>query len=111
MGLRLTDPADRLTQALASPDGTYGYTLDAADNLLDQQSPAGTASSTVNTLNQLVQRSGQPLTHDGAGNLTDDGTRTYAWDAEQRLVRIGYSGTSRSTAFRYDAFGRRTAVV
>ena len=26
-------------------------------------------------------------------------------------MRIGYTGTSRSTEFRYDAFGRRTAVV
>lgn len=41
MGLRLTDSADCLTQALASPGGTYGYTLDAADNLVGQQSPAG----------------------------------------------------------------------
>jgi YD repeat-containing protein len=45
------------------------------------------------------------------GTRTDDGTRTYAWDAEQRLVRIGYTGTGRSTEFRYDAFGRRTAVI
>jgi YD repeat-containing protein len=89
VGLRLTDPADRLTQALASPDGTYAYTLDPADNLLGQQSPAGTASSTYNPLNQLVRRSRQPFTHDAAGGLTDDGTRTYVWDAEQRLVRIG----------------------
>jgi YD repeat-containing protein len=48
---------------------------------------------------------------DANGNLTDDGARTFAWDAEQRLVRIGYTGTSRSTEFRYDAFGRRTAVI
>ena len=40
-----------------------------------------------------------------------DGTRTYAWDAEQRLVRIGYTGTGRSTTFRYDGLGRRTAVI
>ncbi len=53
-----------------------------------------------------MQRSGQPFVHDAAGNLTDDGTRTYAWDAEQRLVRIGYTGTGRSSEFRYDAFGR-----
>ena len=79
MGLRLSDPADRLTQALASPGGAYAYTLDPADNLLAQQSPTGTTSSTVNALNQLVQRSGQPFTHDAAGNLTGDGTRTYAW--------------------------------
>lgn len=100
------DPADRLTQALASPGGTYAYTLDAADNLLGQQTPTGTASSAYNALNQTVQRSGQPFVHDAAGNLTDDGTRTYAWDAEQRLVRIGYTGTGRSSEFRYDAFGR-----
>lgn len=105
------DPADRLTQALASPGGTYAYTLDPADNLLGQQTPTGTTSSTVNALNQIVQRSGQPLTHDDAGNLTGDGTRTYAWDAEQRLVRIGYTGTGRSTTFRYDGLGRRTAVI
>jgi YD repeat-containing protein len=37
--------------------------------------------------------------------------RTYAYDAEQRLVRIGHTGTGRSTSFRYDAFGRRTAVI
>jgi len=105
------DPADRLTQALANPGGTYAYTLDAADNLLGQQTPTAAASNTYNALNQIVQRSGQPVTHDAAGNLTDDGTRTYAWDAEQRLVRIGYTGTGRSTAFRYEAFGRRTAVI
>jgi len=99
------DPADRLTQALASPGGTYAYTQDAADNLLGQQTPTGTASSAYNALNQTVQRSGQPFVHDAAGNLTDDGTRTYAWDAERRLVRIGYTGTGRSSEFRYDAFG------
>jgi len=105
------DPADRLTQALASPGGTYAYTLDAADNLLGQQTPTGAASSTYDALNQIVQRNSQPLTHDAAGNLTGDGVRTYAHDAEQRLLRIGYTGTGRSTAFRYDAFGRRTAVI
>ncbi len=87
------DPADRLTQALANPGGTYAYTLDAADNLLGQQTPTGAASSTYNALNQIDQRNGQPVTHDAAGNLTDDGTRTYAWDAQQRLVRIGHTGT------------------
>lgn len=30
---------------------------------------------------------------------------------EQRLIRIRYTGTTRSTEFRYDCIGRRTAVV
>jgi YD repeat-containing protein len=74
------DPADRLTQALASPGGAYAYTLDAADNLLSVQTPASSTTSAYNTLNQIVQRSGQPFTHDAAGNLTDDGVRTCAAD-------------------------------
>ena len=85
--------------------------MPTADNLLGQQTPTGAASSTYDALNQIVQRNSQPLTHDAAGNLTGDGVRTYAYDAEQRLLRIGYAGTGRSTAFRYDAFGRRTAVI
>ena len=110
-GLNSYDPADRLTQALASPGGAYAYTLDVADNLLGIQTPTGTASSTVNALNQIDLRDAQPFLHDAAGNLTHDGVSIYAWDAEQRLVRIGHTSTGQSTSFRYDAFGRRTAVI
>ena len=102
MNLSVTD---RLT--LANGPAVYQYQNDPADNLTNQ---AG-AQGTVNALNQLTSWDYRMMTHDAAGNLTDDGTRTYAWDAEQRLVRIGYTGTSRSTEFRYDAFGRRTAVI
>jgi uncharacterized protein RhaS with RHS repeats len=42
----------------------------------------------------------RPLTFDANGNLTSDGQRTYAWDAENRLVGIGYPGVSgKATAF------------
>ena len=46
------------------------------------------------------------------GNLTSDGTRTYSWDAENRLVAIAYPGQSgKATAFAYDGLGRRIQWV
>jgi RHS repeat-associated protein len=72
---------------------------------------SGSQSATYNTLNQLTDLSGQALTYDANGNLTADGQRTYAWDAENRLVGIGYPGTpGKATAFTYDGLGRRATV-
>ncbi len=72
---------------------------------------AGSQTATYNTLNQLTNLSGQALTFDANGNLTSDGQRTYAWDAENRLVGIGYPGVSgKATAFTYDGLGRRATI-
>ena len=108
------DLADRL---LLARDilGWYftAYDLDAADNLLQIQNIAGITTTTYDSLNRIALRNGQPFVYDTAGNLTDDGQRTYVWDAEQRLIRIGYTGytgTNKSTEFRYDGLGRRIAV-
>jgi RHS repeat-associated protein len=46
-----------------------------------------------------------PLDYDDAGNLVDDGTNTYTWDARGRLVAIDGEVEAR---FSYDPFGRRT---
>jgi len=43
---------------------------------------------------------------DGAGNLTYDGTLTYAYDAESRLTAIT-QGATRGATYAYDAQGRR----
>jgi RHS repeat-associated protein len=68
-------------------------------------------SASYNNLNQLTNLSGQTLTYDADGNLTSDGTRTYAWDAENRLVGIGYPGQpGKATAFAYDGLGRRISI-
>jgi RHS repeat-associated protein len=72
---------------------------------------AGSQTATYNTLNQLTNLSGQALTFDANGNLTADGQRTYAWDAENRLVGITYPGVSgKVTAFTYDGLGRRATI-
>jgi RHS repeat-associated protein len=72
---------------------------------------AGSQSATYNNLNQLTNLSGQARTYDANGNLTSDGQRTYAWDAENRLVGITYPGVSgKATAFTYDGLDRRATI-
>ena len=56
----------------------------------------------------MTSLSGTAYTYDANGNLTADGVRTYAWDAEDRLVTIGYTAQAgRLTTFAYDGLSRR----
>jgi len=55
--------------------------------------------------------SSQALTNDANGNMTSDGTNTYAWDAENRLIKITYPGTNNYSQFTYDALGRCAKIV
>lgn len=67
-----------------------------------------TQSASYNNLNELTSLSGQARTYDLNGNLLTDGQRSYAWDAENRLVGITYPGTpGKATAFTYDGLDRR----
>jgi len=58
-----------------------------------------------NNLNQYSTVGGTTYSYDPNGNLTNDGTNTYTFDAENRLVSA--SGPSLSATYTYDAFGRR----
>jgi YD repeat-containing protein len=49
------------------------------------------------------------FTFDANGNETSDGTRTFEWDAENRLVAIN-QGTIRSE-FVYDGLSRRVRII
>jgi RHS repeat-associated protein len=74
--------------------------------------PVSSQTASYNTLNQLTNLSGQALTYDAVGNLTSDGQRTYAWDAENRLVSITYPGQpGKQTAFTYDGLSRRRTIA
>lgn len=85
-------PASQIASLTRSNDG-YAWTgavnvdRNYATNGLNQYSVAGTAS----------------FTYDANGNLTSDGSRTYVYDVENRLVSA--SGSS-SAALRYDPLGR-----
>ena len=49
------------------------------------------------------------LTHDANGNLTGEGTWTFAYDAESQLRTANRAGTAAS--YLYDPLGRRQAKV
>lgn len=51
------------------------------------------------------------LSYDLEGNLTNDGAKTYEWDAANRLTAINYTGTSNRTEFTYDGLSRRVKIV
>ena len=60
-----------------------------------------------NGLNQYDTVGGQTILYDGNGNLTDDGTWQFFYDAENRLVRAYNVGTVKATEYQYDPKGRR----
>ncbi|MBX9571394.1 MAG: LysM peptidoglycan-binding domain-containing protein [Candidatus Obscuribacterales bacterium] len=53
----------------------------------------------------------QSLTYDDNGNLTNDGTNSYSWDVENRLLQITYPGSGNNTQFTYDPLGRCVKIV
>lgn len=86
------DPADNKTQAT--------QLIQTATAL----PPAVTAA--YDAANQQAQFAGANLAYDSNGNLTNDGTNIYVWDARDRLISIN---GSTSAIFSYDALDRRIA--
>ncbi|MFN9355901.1 MAG: RHS repeat-associated core domain-containing protein [Alphaproteobacteria bacterium] len=73
-----------------------------------------TSYGAANNLNQYVSvgHGASPsvtLTHDANGNLTGEGTWTFAYDAENRLRTANLAGTA--ATYLYDPLGRRQAKV
>ncbi|MEZ5079631.1 MAG: RHS repeat-associated core domain-containing protein [Thermoleophilia bacterium] len=58
---------------------------------------------------RLVSRGGTTLTYDNEGNLTNDGTNSYAWNPRGQLV--GITGPGHTYGFAYDAAGRRNELT
>jgi RHS repeat-associated protein len=50
------------------------------------------------------------LTFDLNGNMTSDGTNSYAWDCENRLVEIDYVGSGNKTVFSINPLGGRAKI-
>ena len=44
-------------------------------------------------------------------NMTSDGTNSYLWDAENRLVQIKYPGSGNNSQFIFDALNQRVEIV
>jgi RHS repeat-associated protein len=79
------------------------WTYDAWGNRTDQNVTAGTCNAfhqTVNAQNRLLS----PFQYDAAGNMTNDGTHTYTYDAENRIIQVDGGATA---TYVYDPSGRR----
>ncbi|MFN8660049.1 MAG: RHS repeat-associated core domain-containing protein [Candidatus Obscuribacterales bacterium] len=50
------------------------------------------------------------LTFDANGNMTSDGTNSYSWDAENRLIQITFAGSGNNTQFAYDPLSQNTKI-
>lgn len=98
--------------------GTLAYTYDDAGrrasaagvNLVKSVLPGAVTTATYNADNQLtkwVTGAGRiNPTWDANGNLTNDGTSVYTWDARDRLLAVGSVAS-----FAYDAAGRRLSLT
>jgi RHS repeat-associated protein len=65
---------------------------------------AGTTTYAANELNQYTNVGGALPTYDDNGNLTFDGTWTYTYDRENRLVQA--ANDQMTISYTYDAFNR-----
>jgi RHS repeat-associated protein len=102
---------DRLT-ASSQNSGTnaYSYAYDRFGNRWQQNVTHGTGSpsSLAFDANNRITASG--VAYDAAGNVSNDGSHTYFYDAEDRLIQVGGTLGNCSTAtacYIYDAEGRR----
>jgi RHS repeat-associated protein len=106
------DSLNRLGSAAASGSVAYSQTLsyDNYGNMSCSANPAETncLQTTYNTTLNNNQISN--YTYDAAGNVTNDGTYSYQWDAEGRLTAVTLSGivVSMNT---YNALGQRVEDV
>jgi RHS repeat-associated protein len=51
------------------------------------------------------------LAFDANGNMTSDGVKAFAWDAENRLIKITYPGSGNSSQILYDASGIKGQIT
>jgi RHS repeat-associated protein len=113
------DVAGRMTGlANKKGDGTvlssYAYTLDPLGNqaasvqtepLAQPDFVDGTVSYTADAENRLTSAGGETVAHDANGNVMTQGTDTFTWDANDRLVASTIGGMAGSYA--YNGVGHR----
>jgi RHS repeat-associated protein len=96
---------------IPAPSKQCTWTLDCVGNWL--RGPVtcpqtGGCAISPNQVNEYTNICGTSQTHDGNGNLTDDGTNTYEYDYENRLTKVTRKSDSVVLGeYRYDALSRR----
>ena len=102
-----------MTWTLAgNPVGDLEYSYDADSRVIEKTGsfaqtglPQAVRGNTFNAANEMTAFNGTPQTYDANGNLANDGTNTYSWDARNHLTAIVGPNTA---SFVYGPDGRRT---
>jgi RHS repeat-associated protein len=97
---------ESLTYAVLSTDTLTSIaaaltSLINADSKLPSLGVSATSTGAVITI-AVSGGAGRAITYDANGNMTFDGTKSYAWDAENRLIQVTYPGTGNNSQFTYD---------
>ncbi len=114
------DPLNRLSTAVATGNSTYNlafsYTADGSSGGGRFGNMTCTVNGSTNGLcpqysfsnaNNRITNSG--YAYDASGDLTDDGTYAYQYDAEGRLTSVAGGGSTETIA--YDASGERSEEI
>ena len=102
LGIDLAGTGQDLTTGLAYNPATQITTLTRSNDTYAYTGQANVSQAYgVNGLNQYTSVGSAQLAYDANGNLTSDGTTSYVYDAENRLVQA-----SNGAELRYDPLGR-----
>ena len=98
-------------QLNTSKNFSSSATLASSTNSANASATDGGNNTVTNTYQVSTNNAPSPtLTYDANGNMTNDGTNTYQWDGENRLIQVNYSGGGNSQ-FTYDGLNRCTKIV
>jgi RHS repeat-associated protein len=97
------DAFNRLASANATGQA-YTYAYDRFGNRWQQNGLHSSLPPGFDANNRILQVNG--FTYDAAGNMTNDGTTAYTFDAENR-VTTAVNPTSGTSTYTYDADGQR----
>lgn len=104
------DQTYHLTDVQGKRRDAIRFDYDAADNLVQAAGASSSFTATANALNQLATVNGEAWQYDADGQLLNDGTRQYAWDAAGSLIRLIDIASGKVTTYRYDGLGRRLEI-
>ncbi|MGC2450419.1 MAG: hypothetical protein WA477_22400 [Candidatus Sulfotelmatobacter sp.] len=82
-----------------------GRVVEKTGSFAQTNVPQPVSGNAFNLANEMTAFNGTALTYDLDGNLINDGTNTYSWDARNHLA--GITGLS-TASFVYDGLERRT---
>lgn len=80
------------------------YALDAVGNRTTVTTNGVATQYTANSMNAYTAVTGMSLQYDDNGNLTSDGTHTYQYNYNNRLISVDNGQTA---TYKYDALNRR----